>query len=790
MKDKILLLIFAAACLFATAWAWYLIGVHYDVVAQLDSGGCGPEGGCFEVLQSADAEVLGIPVSVPAVPMFGLLAVLAGLAWFGRVDRARLSALATLCGLVGLVFGGWLLFLMLFYIGSFCRFCALMDVANLLVLGLGIALHPDGPKAALLAVPGVFRRMKGPGPEPALIPVILAGTLAVHFGTMRAHPGDDAPTVEVTPAPTPSPSATPDRPPRPSATPATVARPASGAPAPGTRRLVLQAERAEITMNASVPTRGPKDAPVQMILFGDFQCPYCKKLAGNVEVLLEDPAIADKVRVGFMHFPMHQSCNANELSRSLHKYACASSAAAVCAQEQGRFWEMHDLLFRNNSRLRTSNLRGYARELGLDEERWNACVGAQSTRDKLNADSKAGGDAGVTGTPSLFINGRRLVGAQPVESLRAAVQVELDGSEGRVLLDVQLEGETIGDLTGAASTVTLSGPEGPFTIDAFEASVEAGRAVSEPGVAPARSYTWADANAACEAAGKRLCTEQEWLTACSGAIPIDEDGDGVFSRDLAQGRQHSYGEHYREGWCADSRKSDDTRPLLTGDHPKCATPEGIYDLEGVTKEWVGVTIDKAVLKGGSYKSGASARCAYYKDSEAPDTRDDSIGFRCCSGGDPDALAGTAEFPGGKVGDVVRDFAGPQVGTAGTFGTDQLRGKPFIMTFWATWCEPCKKELPALAEAYEKHRAEGLQVVGVNVNSDADQAKAWLVDNPLPFPVILDTDKSIMDTFQSRNGGVPLTFWVQRDGTIRQRSTGYDDAAHAQFMESVRQLLAR
>jgi protein-disulfide isomerase/peroxiredoxin len=658
------------------------------------------------------------------------------------------------------------------------------------VLGLGIGLHPDGPKAAFTSLPDVFRRMKGPGPELALIPVILAGTLAVHAGTYHRQPDEGTPTVEATPAPTAAPVATPTRTPSPSATPRTTARPASGAPAPGTRRLVLQAERAEVPMDSSVPMRGPEHAPVQIALFGDFQCPYCKKLAGNVEVLLEEPALKDKVRVGFMHFPMHQSCNSNDLSKSLHKYACAASAAAICAQEQGKFWEMHDLLFRNNSRLRTGNLRGYARELGLDQERWKTCVSSQSTRDKLMADSRIGGAAGVTGTPSLFVNGRRLVGAQPVESLLAAVQVELDGTEGRVLLDVELDGETLGDLSGAAPTVTLEGPDGRFTIDAFQASVQAGRAVSEPGVAPARSYTWADAQAACEAAGKRLCTEQEWLTACTGAVPIDEDRDGVYSRDLVQGRQHAYGEHYREGWCADSRKSDDDRPLLTGDHPKCATPEGVYDLEGVTKEWIGITIDKAVLKGGSYKSGASARCAYYKDSEAPDTRDDSIGFRCCSGGDPDALAGSDEFPGGKVGDEVRDFAGPQVGASGSFGTAQVRGKPFIMTFWATWCEPCKKELPALAEAWEKHHGEGLQVIGINVDSDPSKTRAWLRDNPLPFPVILDTDKAIMDTFQSRNGGVPLTFWVQRDGVIRQRSTGYDDAAHAQFMESVRQLLAK
>ena len=217
MKEKVLLLAFLASCVFAAGWAWHLIGIHYDVVEQLDTGGCGPEGGCFEVLQSSDAEILGVPVSVPAVPMFGLLAVLAMLAWAGRLERSRLSGLATLCGLTGLVFGGWLLFLMLFYIGSFCRFCALMDVANLLVLGLGVALHPDGPKAAFTGLPGVFRRMKGPGPELALVPVILAGTLAVHAGTVR-EVQEPPPIVQTTPTPA---TTTPARTPRPTTTPTT-----------------------------------------------------------------------------------------------------------------------------------------------------------------------------------------------------------------------------------------------------------------------------------------------------------------------------------------------------------------------------------------------------------------------------------------------------------------------------------------------------------------------------------------------------------------------------------------
>ena len=784
MKDKVLLIAFLAASLWAGWWAFYLIGVHWDAVYEVEGAACGPEGGCSAVLQSSDAEIFGIPVSVPAVPMLLFLAVLGGLVLADRFDRARLATLGTLCAGVGLLYGGWLLFKMVYYIDSICQFCLVMDGSNLAVLVLALFLHPDGPKGALKSIAGLPAHLKGMTPELLLAPVVLVGMFAVQAATVREAPPEESVVVETTPAPTvtPASSATPARP---TATP----RRPTGAPPPGTRRLVLPDEVVDLAIDSSVPFKGPAGAEVTIVLFEDFQCPYCKKLTGNIETLLDDPAYASRVRVGFMHFPMHSSCNDTGLNKDMHKFACGAAMASVCAEQQGRFWEMHDVLFRNNGRLRGSHIRSYAREIGLDMDAWNACLQDPATKEKIMADARVGKAGGVRGTPALFIGGRRLVGAQPVESLKAAIDVVVEGTEGRVLLDVELEGETIGDLEGAAPTVTLQGPDGPFTIDAFEASIDRGAAVSRAGVPPARSVTWYDARDACEAAGKRLCTEQEWMIACTGAEQIDEDKDGILSRDLLQGRQHAYGEHYREGWCADSRKSDDLRELLTGNHPRCATPEGVYDLEGVTKEWIGLSPDQAVTKGGSYKSGASARCGYYKDSDAPDAREDTIGFRCCSGGDPDADATADEYPGGKVGDTVQDFSGERP-DGGVYGTEQLRGSPFIMTFWATWCEPCKKELPALAEAYDKHQGEGLKVIAINVDSDASKVAPFLERTPLPFPVIFDTDKSIMDAFQSRSGGVPLTFWVERDGTIRQRTTGYDDSAHAQFMRNVEALLER
>jgi len=796
-------ILFTVVALFGACWAWFLIGVHHDAVAQAASVGepaaaggatsffvCGEGEACSQVLADEASEIFGIiPVSVPAIPMFGLLGLLGLLVLMGRFSRERLATLATFCGLAGLAFGAYLLSIMLLHYGP-CRFCLVMDASTVLLFGLGAAMHPKGFGGALKSLPELLPRLKGLGPELALGPVVLIGSLLIHGVTAPTDLADDSvaserPSATGTPIETTSPQTGTSSP---SALPNSEAISGSTeAPGASTRRVVLQAERKTIPLDASVPTRGPKGAAVTLVLFEDFQCPYCKKLSGNIEQLLEDEDIAKDTRVAFMHFPMHKACNANDLKKNMHKFACSAAASSVCAEEQGKFWEMHDMLFRNNHRLRSSNLKGYARDLGLDMPKWLSCMRSDATLAKVKRDSEIGGAAGVRGTPSFFVNGAMLVGAQPVEAIKAAIKAVKEGREGQVRLDVEVAGEAIGEISGAAATVTLEGADGAFSIDAFEASVEDGKALSRPGVVPARNVTWYEANAACEASGKRLCSEAEWLRACTGANPIDEDNDGIFSRDLLQGREQSYGNHYRDGVCADSRKGDSDLALITGNHPGCVSPEGVYDLEGVTKEWIGTTPDQAAVKGGSSKSGQAARCAFYKNSDSPDSSSETTGFRCCSGGQDSAVAADDAFPGGKVGDTILDFSGP-LQSGGTLGTSQLRGKPFILTFWATWCDPCKKELPALAAAYRKHKAEGLEVVAINVDRSSSKVAPFLETMPLPFPVILDPGKDIMKRFHSRTGGVPLTFYVQADGKIRQRSTGFDAKKMREFNESVEALL--
>ncbi|MFT5685145.1 MAG: protein-disulfide isomerase/uncharacterized membrane protein/thiol-disulfide isomerase/thioredoxin [Myxococcota bacterium] len=761
--------LFACLNALAAGWAVNLVRLHNDAVAKTLVPGvlCGEDGGCGDVLASQWSTIAGIPVSAPAAPMYAALAILGLIAMSGKLSAARLSGLAVLCGTAGVAFGGWLLFHMLVSVGAVCNYCLVMDGLNLAVLLSGAALHPGGFKAAFSAIPAALSRLVRPGPEAILIPAVLAGAFAIH----AAMPAPDGPSeADITAAV--------------EAATASVAPPvavAGVAEKTGeTRRVVLTDDIKEILIGEGVPVLGPEDAPVTIVLFEDFQCPFCRTLAGNLHAL--KASRPDDVRIAWYNFPMHTACNA-AAPKDMHPRACAAAAASVCAEQQGKFWEMHDVLFFNSAKLSNKEILNYAEGIGVDMSAYKTCLRDPATGEKILADARLGAELGVKGTPTFFINGRRLSGAQPVEVLEAVVDRIKEGTEGSVRMDIDLLGEVVGAVGDVPATVTLSGPYGAFTIDAFESTIVDGVAVSRSGAEVARGVSWYDASAACEAAGKRLCTEEEWLTACTGSLPSDVDGDGTYSDDPILGRRHPYGAYPQSSWCASAREKDDDRPLITGEHPRCATPDGVYDLEGLTKEWIGLSPDRAGVKGGSYYSRGSARCGYLKDSIPPDEADPSIGFRCCQGAAP--VTEGERLPGGKVGDTVQSW---QLTTLDgqPFDSAQLSGKAHVITFWASWCGPCRKELPVLADLYTQYGDQGFSVVGINIDQEPAKARAFLKQNPMPFPSVADSDSALMNRFDAES--LPTAFWVTASGEIRQKTTGFDERKAAELEEFVQSLL--
>jgi len=168
----------------------------------------------------------------------------------------------------------------------------------------------------------------------------------------------------------------------------------------------------EKVADAGFPSLGPASAPVVMIEFSDFQCPFCQRAEPTVEQVLK--TYGNKIRLVYRHYPLPN-----------HPNARPAAEAAACAEQQGRFWEYHQELFANSSRLSNDDLKAHAARAGLDQNRFAECFDGHRMKARVDADVQDGEQAGVSGTPAFFINGRPLDGAQPFSAFKQIIDEEL-----------------------------------------------------------------------------------------------------------------------------------------------------------------------------------------------------------------------------------------------------------------------------------------------------------------------------------------------------------------------------
>jgi len=162
------------------------------------------------------------------------------------------------------------------------------------------------------------------------------------------------------------------------------------------------------------PSWGPEDAPVTIIEFSDFQCPFCGRFHQETYPQLRE-AYGDRIRFVYRDFPILQ----------LHPNAAISAQAANCANEQEKYWEYHDLLLTNQNQSDRAALGNFAEQLDLDINAFDECIDSGRYEQEVNADVQEGSRYGVQGTPTFFINGRPIVGAQPFEVFSAIIDEEL-----------------------------------------------------------------------------------------------------------------------------------------------------------------------------------------------------------------------------------------------------------------------------------------------------------------------------------------------------------------------------
>lgn len=178
-------------------------------------------------------------------------------------------------------------------------------------------------------------------------------------------------------------------------------------------RLVLDAPRQQIEVATDDPVQGSASAPVTLVEFSDFQCPFCAQVMPTLKRVQQ--TYGDQVRIVWKDFPL----------TAIHPQAFGAAQAGRCAQEQAKFWELHDRLFANQQTLQTESLKAHAAAVGLDATAFDTCLDSGKHADAVQAQMDVATALGVVSTPAVFINGRLVSGAQPYEVFSRIIDEEL-----------------------------------------------------------------------------------------------------------------------------------------------------------------------------------------------------------------------------------------------------------------------------------------------------------------------------------------------------------------------------
>jgi protein-disulfide isomerase len=180
-------------------------------------------------------------------------------------------------------------------------------------------------------------------------------------------------------------------------------------------KIALEAPRVAV-VSTGHPSLGAKDAPITMVEFGDFQCPFCRASENSVKEVRAK--YGDKVRVVYMDFPL-----------GIHAHAMDAANAARCAGEQDKFWQYHDAMFADQSKLAPADLKASGAKLGLDAKKFGACLDKAKYQPQIQQDMAEATKLGVTGTPTFFINGREITGVQPAQKFEDIIDDEMAKAE-------------------------------------------------------------------------------------------------------------------------------------------------------------------------------------------------------------------------------------------------------------------------------------------------------------------------------------------------------------------------
>lgn len=597
--------------------AWMGIGLaisvlmtwHHDTQAYGTAAVQGELIGCVEsatvncdiVNTSAWSELMGIPIATLSFAAYATVAMMAALAARGR---ETLRPLLVGAGVIAVLASAFLFYQSKIELGYVCAWCLRLYGVNFGILVFSLLSRPKwtidnnaiGLAVGLLigntVVFGGIERVY----RESLLGDAPAGLVAV--GNLAGESMEPAPALTYTVA-------------------------------------TEDGKTATFTLDPDDAWRGPLDAKVAVVEFADLECGFCKRTNSELERLYA--AYGDRVLFVFKHFPMNPDCN-DGVKNKKHRDACDAAIAATCARQQGKFWDFENLTFKNQHQLGDEYLKTYAAAVGADPVKFAACQADPKTLASVKADAKVGASLDIHGTPRIFINGKLYRSGSSAEAMAKEIEAAIGmagGSKAASLREKPTAVDPIPADIAAMQSVDVGGLK--FQIDTFEATIVDGKAVSAKHQIPALRTSWFEAKAACEASGKRLCSEEEWVTACQNARAVDENHNGEFADDMIEGTAWPYGDFHEDGRCWDAHDEGNAkdgsswRPVYTGEMPGCATPTHVYDMTGNVEEWVGTSPDNAALIGGAWDTKEDhAKCYRRNDTFGAGYASPRTGFRCCS----------------------------------------------------------------------------------------------------------------------------------------------------------------
>jgi serine/threonine-protein kinase len=379
---------------------------HYGVGTPVDAiCGSEPQSGCDIVNQSAYSKLAGVPLAALGLVFYVWLGATLGLATLASdAARAGIGRLATLALALSLAVDLLLFGLQATRLHAYCVLCILTYALGAGALAALFASRRAEIAPALAAGEGRLALAGG-----AAAGVVAVAIVATYQVALQARPASPAAMLGV----------------------AAMSGTATGGDELSRARQEIQKLQATLDDPqkleqyfsdkalhefesgpvqsldlGGVPFKGPAEAPLKVVEFSDFLCPYCRQLAEGFHSFL--PQTAGRMALYYKQYPMDNACN-DSLKQQVHQGACTVSLGGLCAVEQDKFWPFHDRVFARQGQATTrQDLIKVAGEAGLDAAAFGACLDRPATMEKLRAHIREGTAAGVKGTPTVFINGRRV----------------------------------------------------------------------------------------------------------------------------------------------------------------------------------------------------------------------------------------------------------------------------------------------------------------------------------------------------------------------------------------------